>query len=89
MAEAGAFHGDLVLSLHQELQKGLWQKKTADWATFAEIKRAMTFSAHAADVVGKQDANVGIVIGDYRALTNPSICWRATTFHFACCGLLI
>jgi len=71
VAEAGAFHADLMLSLHQELQKGLWQKNPAAWATFAEIKRAMTFSAHAADGVGKQDANVGIVIGDYESTYEP------------------
>jgi hypothetical protein len=71
VAEAGAFHADLVLSLHKELQKGLWQKNPAARETFAEIKHAMAFSAQATDCVGEPEANVGIVIGDYRSSYEP------------------
>jgi hypothetical protein len=71
VAEAGAFHADLVLSLHEELQKELWQKNPAAWVTFSEIKRAMAFSAQTNDTFGEPEANVGVVIGDYECSYEP------------------
>ncbi len=61
VAEAAAFHADLVLDLHPKLQTDLLRKDPAAWAVLNEIKRYMTFSSEAGKDAREPEANVGVI----------------------------
>ena len=71
IAEAGAFHADLILDLDKMMQNGLWQNNRAAWETFGNIKRYMAFSTEISDTFGESEANVGVIIGNYQNSYEP------------------
>ena len=71
LAEAGAFHADLVLDLHEKLQKDLWQNDRAAWETLGKIKCYLAFASQTSDGFGNPEANVGVLIGDYQSSYEP------------------
>jgi hypothetical protein len=71
VAEAGAFHADLILSLHPSLQTGLSQNAPAAWAVLDEIKRYLVFSSQAGKKVGEPEANVGVITDTYQKAYEP------------------
>jgi hypothetical protein len=65
VAEAGAFHADLLLEVHEQQQKGLaaGEKQTvADWS---QVKRTMEFYEGGNYAAGEAAARVGILTNDY------------------------
>ncbi len=71
VAEAGAFRADLILNLHENLQKGLLQNDPAASETLDQIRRYLDFYSGAQDQGIEPDANVGVVIGDYQDSYEP------------------
>ncbi len=67
VAEAGAFHADLVLALHEKLQKALLRNNKAAWETLAKIRRYAGFASPIGDGLARPAANVGLVIEDYES----------------------
>jgi len=71
VAEAGAFHADLILDLHPKLQNDLLQNNTAAWAVFNQIKRYLAFSSRADKDAGQPEANVGVITDTYQNSYEP------------------
>ena len=71
VAEAGAFHADLILDLHPKLQTDLLQNNAAAWAGFNQIKRYLAFSYHPGTDTVKAEANVGVVTDTYQNSYEP------------------
>lgn len=71
VAEAGAFHADLVLSLHPGLQTDLSTKVPAAWAVLNEIKRTALFYPEAEKRTGEPQANVGVMTDTYQKALEP------------------
>jgi hypothetical protein len=71
VAEAGAFHADLILDLHPKLQNDLLQNNSAAWAVFNQIKRYLAFSSRADKDAGQPEANVGFVTDTYQNSYEP------------------
>lgn len=66
IAEADALHADLILDLHEGLQKGLAHNEADAWTLWNDVKRYIAFQ-RAESVPGKLPlANSGIVTNDYR-----------------------
>jgi hypothetical protein len=63
VAEAGAFHADLVLDLPMALQRGLAQNNPAAWATWSKVKRYLEFWPSERKDTSEPLANVGVVMG--------------------------
>jgi hypothetical protein len=61
VAEAGAFHADLILDLHPKLQTDLLQNNPAGRTVLNQIKRYLAFSSRVAASVGEPEANVGVI----------------------------
>jgi hypothetical protein len=61
VAEAGAFHADLILNLHPSLQTGLLQNASAALAMLKEIKRYLVFASPAGKKVDEPEADVGVI----------------------------
>ena len=61
VAEAGAFHADLLLDLPDELQKGLAQNDARAWALWNQVKPYVDFYSHAPRTREEPAANVGVV----------------------------
>jgi hypothetical protein len=72
VAEAGAFHADLILDLHEKLQKDLLQDNRAAWETLGNIKRYLAFSSQMSDGFGDPEADVGVLVGDYQDAYEPA-----------------
>lgn len=65
VAEAGAFHADLILEVHERQQKGLVYGEEEALADWNQVKRTIEFyerGNHAAEEAG---ARVGVLTGDY------------------------
>ena len=63
VAEAGAFHADLVLDFHPKLQTDLLRNDPAAWAVLKQIKTYLAFSADQHS--GEPEANVGVIANTY------------------------
>jgi hypothetical protein len=72
VAEAGAFHTDLILSLHPRLQTDLSRNAPAAWTVLKEIKRYVAFSSQGDKKVGEPEANVGVVTDTYEKAYEPT-----------------
>lgn len=66
VAEAGAFHADLILPLHQHFQNELAQGNPEGLEAWSEIRRTVEFYAQG-DEKQKMTliSNVGVITGDY------------------------
>jgi hypothetical protein len=71
LAEAGAFHADLVLSLYPGLQTDLAKKVPAAWAVLNEIRRTAFFYSAAEKRTGEPQANVGVITDTYQKAFEP------------------
>jgi len=71
VAEAGAFHADLILDLHPKLQTDLLQNNPAARTVLNQIKRYLAFSSRAAASVGEPQANVGVITDANRNSYEP------------------
>ena len=71
VAEAGAFHADLVLDLDSRLQDDLAHNKATAMAVLGQIKRYLAFASRAKENVGKADANVGVITDSYQKSYEP------------------
>src|SRR5581483_46989 len=63
VAEQGAFHADLVLDLHEKLQKDLLRNDQHAWATWNRVKKYISFYSHTGDQP-RPRANVAAVMSD-------------------------
>ncbi len=61
VAEAGAFHADLILDLHPMLQTDLSRNDPAALAVLDQIERYLAFTLRRDKNVGEPEANVGVV----------------------------
>jgi hypothetical protein len=71
VAEAGAFHADLILDLHPKLQTDLFENNVAAWTGLNQIKRYLAFSYHAGTDTVKPEANVAVVTDTYQNSYEP------------------
>ena len=71
VAEAGAFHADLILNLHPGLQTDLSRNAPAAWAVLKEIKHHFAFSPQGGKKVGEPEANVGVITDAYQKAYEP------------------
>ncbi len=71
VAEAGAFHADLILDLHPRLQTDLLRNAPAAWAVLKEIKRYLAFSSQGSKNVSEPEANVGVITDTYQKAYEP------------------
>jgi hypothetical protein len=62
VAEAGAFHADLVLQLDEHLQKGLNHHEADAWALWTQIRSMMNFYSHPTERALEPAANVAVVV---------------------------
>lgn len=66
VAEAGAFHADVILPLESTLQEDLTHRKPQAWKKWTEIKRYIQFYSHA---TGEESlpvvSNIGVYTTDY------------------------
>jgi hypothetical protein len=63
IAEAGAFHADLMLEVHERQQKGLVGKEQDTLADWEQVKRTMKFYEEKNDA--EKEAAVGVLTDDY------------------------
>jgi len=70
VAEAGAFHADLVLSLHENLQKALAQNDRDGINLWKQMRRYLEFYSRRTPPV-EPAANIGILAGDYKKSYEP------------------
>ena len=71
VAEAGALHADLILSLHPALQSDLAKKSPVAWEVLNGIKRTAMFYAAAEKRPGEPLANVGVITDTYQKAFEP------------------
>ena len=64
VAEAGAFHANLVLNLPENLQRALAQNNSDGWATWKQVKQYIEFWPREKQAALEPPANVGIVMDD-------------------------
>ncbi len=62
VAEAGAFHADLVLQLDEHLQQGLNKRGSEAWALWNQVRSTVKFFADASAGVLEPAANVAVVV---------------------------
>jgi len=62
VAEAGAFHADLVLRLDDQLQKGLSNHDADAWALWTQVRSMTNFYAHPTGEVVEPATNVAVVV---------------------------
>ena len=65
VAEAGAFHADLLLELHQRQQKGLASGDKDALANWNEVKRTIEFYERGNPGAKEAAARVGVLTNDY------------------------
>jgi hypothetical protein len=63
IAEAGAFHADLLLEVHERQQKGLAEKEKETLADWKQVKRTLDFYDGRKDA--DKEAAVGVLTDDY------------------------
>ena len=71
VAEAGAFHANLILDLDPRLQDALAHNKPAAVAVLSRIKRYLAFVSRGERNAGKPDANVGVITDSYQKSFEP------------------
>ena len=62
VAEAGAFHADLLLPLDQHLQQGLNKNDSEAWALWNQVRSTLQFSADAKAAELEPAANVAVIV---------------------------
>jgi hypothetical protein len=62
VAEAGAFHADLLLEIPEDLQRSLAQNDARAWALWNQVKPYLEFYSPAPKMRGEPATNVGVVI---------------------------
>ena len=62
VAEAGAFHADLVLQPDEHLQEGLNQRDGEAWALWNQVRSTLRFSAHTSAGRLEPAANVAVIV---------------------------
>ena len=64
VAEASAFHADVIVDLHEKLQQGLLRKESSAWAVWNTVKRYIAFEQQSRSTASKLRtvANTGVVI---------------------------
>jgi hypothetical protein len=70
IAEAGALHADLILSVHQDLQKRLAAGEADAWAFWKKVIPFLKFTAAAGDGL-QPEANIAVVTNDYDTAYEP------------------
>lgn len=65
VAEAGAFHADLILELDDRLQNALSQHDPRAWALWRQVRLYANFYSHPAERAAEAAANVAIVVDDF------------------------
>jgi hypothetical protein len=66
IAEADAFHADVILDLHEGLQRGLAHNEAEAWTLWNHVKRHIALQRAENDPGMLPLANTGIVTNDYR-----------------------
>jgi hypothetical protein len=69
IAEAGALHSDLILNVHENLQKGLSVNDTGAWTFWKKIKPYLEFASTVE--TPQPEASIGIVTKDYDSAYEP------------------
>ena len=64
VAEAGAFHADVVLELDAGLQKALSQRDPQAWTLWKQVRSYAEFYSHPADAGLQAAVNVAVVVDD-------------------------
>jgi hypothetical protein len=70
VAEAGAFHADLVLSLHEKAQKALAQNDPDEVIQWKQMQRYLEFYSRTIPPV-EPAANIGVLASDYKKSYEP------------------
>jgi len=83
VAEAGAFHADLILNLHPSLQTHLLRNAPTAWAVLKEIKRYLVFSSQGGSNVSEPEANVCVVTDTYQKSYEPANLFGRHNIPFA------
>jgi hypothetical protein len=65
VAEAGAFHADLLLEVHERQQKGLATGDPETLATWNEVKQTIEFYERANQADQEKGARVGVLTNDF------------------------
>jgi len=65
VAEAGAFHADLILEVHERQQKGLASGEKATLADWNQVKRTIEFYERGDHAAAESAARVGVLTDDY------------------------
>lgn len=64
VAEAGAFHADLILELDERLQKALSEHDPQTWTLWNQVRSYANFYSHTAEQGMEAAANIAIVVDD-------------------------
>jgi len=64
VAEAGAFHADLILELDERLQKALSEHDPEAWTLWNQVRSYADFYSHTAEQGLEAAANVAVVVDD-------------------------
>jgi hypothetical protein len=64
IAEAGAFHGDLVLPVDEQLQRALSANDTAAWKLWNQVRAFAKFYAPSNSSAAQAQANVAVVVDE-------------------------
>ena len=65
VAEAGAFHADLILEIEDRLQKALSEHDPQAWTLWNQVRSYANFYSHTAGQGLKSAANVAVVVDDF------------------------
>ena len=71
VAEAGAFHADLVLSLHENSQKALAQSDPDGINLWKQMQRYLEFYSRRINPPVEPASNIGVLAGDYKKSYEP------------------
>ena len=83
VAEAGAFHADLVLDPPPTLQTDLAQNNPAAQAVVNQIKRSLTFFSAGEKNAAEPEANVGVITDSYQKSYEPTNLFARHNIPFA------
>ncbi|HEY7616591.1 MAG TPA: hypothetical protein VH744_07305 [Terriglobales bacterium] len=72
VAEAGAFQADLILDVHDRLQRALAQDDPQAWTTWKDVKRYVDFYSPRSRQETHFPVNVGVVTEDYQTSYEPT-----------------
>jgi hypothetical protein len=67
VAEAGAFHADLLLQVHERQQKGLASGEKETLADWRQVKEAIEFYEREKEPIAEMAAPVGVLTNDYES----------------------